>query len=65
MNEVLTGQNLDGERIPAWVARLVAGFVRGTLHAEEHALLDEWVEADERHMRLFEWITEETKKGKS
>jgi transmembrane sensor len=48
---------LDAEA--ARVAYLIAGFLRGTLTPAEHSELDRWVEASDRHMRLFEELTDE------
>jgi len=36
------------------IARLIAGFIRGTLSKNEHDELDEWVAASDENMKLFE-----------
>ncbi|MBS1577379.1 MAG: FecR domain-containing protein [Bacteroidetes bacterium] len=41
------------------VARLIAGFVRGTLSRNEQVELDEWVAASDENMQLFERLTDE------
>ena len=40
------------------IAKLVAGFIRGTLTEKEHYELDEWVAASDEHMLLFEKLTD-------
>lgn len=41
------------------IARLVAGFIRGTLSRNEQVELDEWVAASDENMQLFERLTDE------
>lgn len=41
------------------VARLIAGFIRGTLSRNEQLELDEWVAASDENMQLFERLTDE------
>ncbi|MBS0424997.1 MAG: FecR domain-containing protein [Proteobacteria bacterium] len=41
------------------VARLIAGFIRGTLTRNEKIELDEWVAASDENMQLFERLTDE------
>jgi transmembrane sensor len=41
------------------IARLVAGYVRGTLTKKEHDELDDWVAANDENMELFERLTDE------
>jgi transmembrane sensor len=41
------------------IAYLVAGFLQGKLTEEEHNELDNWVEASDENMRLFEELTHE------
>ncbi|MGZ3850570.1 MAG: FecR domain-containing protein [Flavisolibacter sp.] len=41
------------------VAYLIAGHIKGTLTPLERRELDEWVEADERNVELFEELTDE------
>lgn len=41
------------------VARLIAGFIRGTLSRNEQLELDEWVAANDENMQLFERLTDE------
>lgn len=41
------------------VARLIAGFIRGTLSRNEQVELDEWVAASDENMQLFERLTDE------
>jgi transmembrane sensor len=41
------------------IARLIAGFIRGTLSKNEHDELDEWVAANDDNMQLFERLTDE------
>ncbi len=41
------------------VARLIAGFIRGTLSRNEKIELDEWVAASDENMQLFERLTDE------
>ncbi len=41
------------------IARLIAGFIRGTLSKNEHEELDEWVAANDDNMQLFERLTDE------
>lgn len=41
------------------IARLVAGFIRGTLSRNEQIELDEWVAASDENMQLFERLTDE------
>lgn len=41
------------------IARLVAGFIRGTLSRNEQIELDEWVSASDENMQLFERLTDE------
>lgn len=40
------------------IAKLVAGFIRGTLSEKEHYELDEWVAASDENMLLFERLTD-------
>ena len=41
------------------IARLVFGFMQGTLTKKEHDELDEWVAASDENMELFERLTDE------
>jgi transmembrane sensor len=41
------------------VARLIAGFIRGTLSNKERDELDEWICASDENMQLFEKLTDE------
>lgn len=41
------------------VARLIAGFIKGTLSNNERDELDEWICASEENMQLFEKLTDE------
>jgi ferric-dicitrate binding protein FerR (iron transport regulator) len=41
------------------VARLIAGYIQGTLNPKEHDELDEWVAASDENMKLFEELTDE------
>ncbi|MDE3184861.1 MAG: FecR domain-containing protein [Bacteroidota bacterium] len=41
------------------VAYLIAGYIRGTLSESEHDELDQWVEASDDNMLLFEELTDE------
>ena len=41
------------------IARLIAGFIRGTLSRNEQLELDEWVAASDENMQLFERLTDE------
>lgn len=41
------------------VARLIAGYIRGTLSKSEHRELDDWVAASDENMQLFERLTDE------
>lgn len=41
------------------IAYLIAGFIRKTLTEKEHDELDEWVNADDKNMKLFEELTDE------
>jgi transmembrane sensor len=41
------------------IARLIAGFIRGTLSKTEHIELDDWVAASDENMQLFERLTDE------
>lgn len=41
------------------VARLVAGFIKGTLSKKERDELDEWICASDENMELFERLTDE------
>jgi len=41
------------------IARLIAGFLRGTLSKTEHLELDDWVAASDENMQLFERLTDE------
>lgn len=41
------------------IARLIAGFIRGTLSRNEQVELDEWVAASDENMQLFERLTDE------
>ena len=41
------------------VAYLIAGYIRGTLSESEHDELDQWVEANDDNMLLFEELTDE------
>lgn len=43
------------------VAYLIAGYIRKTLTPAEHRELDEWVGASERHIELFEELTDEAR----
>ncbi|MBX2924122.1 MAG: FecR domain-containing protein [Chitinophagaceae bacterium] len=41
------------------VAYLIAGYIRNTLSNAEHVELDDWVNANDRNMKLFEDLTDE------
>jgi transmembrane sensor len=41
------------------IAQLVAGYIRGTLTEKEHDELNDWVNADDHNMQLFEELTDE------
>jgi transmembrane sensor len=41
------------------IARLIGGFIRGTLSKNEHDELDEWVAANDDNMQVFERLTDE------
>ena len=41
------------------IARLIAGYVRGTLSKNEHDELDEWITVSDENMQLFERLTDE------
>ena len=41
------------------VAYLIAGYIRNTLTTQEHQELDDWVNASDENMRLFEDLTDE------
>jgi len=41
------------------IARLIAGYVRGTLSKKEHDELDEWITVSDENMQLFERLTDE------
>lgn len=41
------------------IARLIAGYVRGTLSKKEHDELDEWITVNDENMQLFERLTDE------
>lgn len=45
---------------PAYrIAFLIAGYIRKTLSEKEHDELDDWVNADDKNMELFEDLTDE------
>ncbi len=48
-----------GEQEAYRIARLIAGFLRGTLSRTEHLELDDWVAASDENMQLFERLTDE------
>lgn len=50
-------QHMDEEAYR--VAYLIAGFIRNTLTVKEHDELDEWVNASDHNMKLFEELTDE------
>ena len=41
------------------IARLIAGFIKGTLTEHEHNELDNWVAENDENMQLFERLTDE------
>ncbi len=41
------------------VAHLIAGYIRNTLTEKEHQELDDWVNASDQNMKLFEDLTDE------
>ncbi len=41
------------------IARLIAGYIRGTLSKKEHDELDDWVATNDENMQLFEKLTDE------
>ena len=41
------------------IAKLIAGYIRGTLNKRDHDELDEWVAASDENMLLFEKLTDE------
>ena len=40
-------------------AYLVAGFIRNSLTENEHDELDDWINTDDKYMKLFEDLTDE------
>lgn len=51
--------NFQGDEKAHRIAYLIAGYIRQTLTEREHDELDEWVEASDENMRLFEDLTDE------
>ena len=41
------------------IAYLVAGYIRGTITEKEHDELNDWVNASDHNMQLFEELTDE------
>jgi transmembrane sensor len=41
------------------IAYLIAGYIRQTLTEKEHDELDDWINADDKNMQLFEELTDE------
>lgn len=49
------------EKDSEFIARLITGYTYGYLSDEQHDKLDEWVDASDKNMFLFEEITDEKK----
>ena len=48
----------DNRSIPLYITRLIVGFFQKTLTTEEHDKLDEWIEASEDNIEVFEQCLE-------